>query len=485
VGRVANQAAFTVAVASMAILLSRAAPYALPLARVCGGLGVAVLCLLALGAVALPVAWIRAARRPEGDWLRVRALGYVVAGACCCCWFAFDEFSALACELALGAAVASWSIGCCLPWPRRLARLFDRVAVATLSTVLLFEIALRLLVGAGWLPILVSGADGSEQAIRANLLQPGDIFLGSRVNRLGFHDDEFATPPERNSPVVAVIGDSFVVGIVPHPYLFTSVCERELGIDVYSFGVRAVGLPEYCWLLRNRVRPVLPSLVVVCLFVGNDLPDSEARRSQRVGWLVALSPDSSMLLRAVHRLGVVLRTPAPGLAQDAGTVVPRDRLAEAYPFVEDWTKELPTLALDDLAALERRIAARLADPGRIDTELVRARLAELAELAGPAPLAVVVFPDSLQIQDELGPACGIPTATFAAARDAPQRLVIEACRAVGIPCLDLAPVLRAAAPERDGSLHVYHLRDTHLNAKGNRIAGLAIAEFLRPLLPRR
>lgn len=38
--------------------------------------------------------------------------------------------------------------------------------------------------------------------------------------------------------------------------------------------------------------------------------------------------------------------------------------------------------------------------------------------------------------------------------------------------------LRAAPPWEDGRRHVYHLRDTHWNARGNRIAGEELARFL-------
>ena len=59
-------------------------------------------------------------------------------------------------------------------------------------------------------------------------------------------------------------------------------------------------------------------------------------------------------------------------------------------------------------------------------------------------------------------------------RDMPQRLLREYAAAKGIPMLDLLPVLRAA--EVDG--RTYHLRDTHWNARGNRVAGEAIADFI-------
>jgi hypothetical protein len=48
--------------------------------------------------------------------------------------------------------------------------------------------------------------------------------------------------------------------------------------------------------------------------------------------------------------------------------------------------------------------------------------------------------------------------------------------------LDLPPPLRAVPPLADGRRHLYHLRDTHFNARGNRAAGWALAEFVRGLL---
>jgi hypothetical protein len=44
--------------------------------------------------------------------------------------------------------------------------------------------------------------------------------------------------------------------------------------------------------------------------------------------------------------------------------------------------------------------------------------------------------------------------------------------------LDVLPVLRAVAPLPDGNRHLYSLRDTHFNRRGNRFVGRALADFL-------
>ena len=38
--------------------------------------------------------------------------------------------------------------------------------------------------------------------------------------------------------------------------------------------------------------------------------------------------------------------------------------------------------------------------------------------------------------------------------------------------------MRAVEPLEHGRRHVYHLRDSHFNAAGNRVAGEALAAFL-------
>ena len=70
-------------------------------------------------------------------------------------------------------------------------------------------------------------------------------------------------------------------------------------------------------------------------------------------------------------------------------------------------------------------------------------------------------------------------------RHALRRRLVEWCEAQDIPCLDLWPVLDAVAPLEDGDRHLYLLRDTHWNARGNEVAGRALAPFVRLLMKAR
>jgi hypothetical protein len=71
-------------------------------------------------------------------------------------------------------------------------------------------------------------------------------------------------------------------------------------------------------------------------------------------------------------------------------------------------------------------------------------------------------------------------AALSAERELPQQRLLEHCRLRGLECLDLLEPLRRAQAEG----HVYHLRDTHWNAGGNRVAGTIIGEYLSERLAR-
>ncbi len=97
---------------------------------------------------------------------------------------------------------------------------------------------------------------------------------------------------------------------------------------------------------------------------------------------------------------------------------------------------------------------------------------------GARPFGVLLIPDEFQVEDALWAELELEGLE----RDRPQRLLAAELGRRGIPVLDLLPVLRGTAALGDGRRHVYHLRDTHWNARGNRAAGEALAGFVRGLL---
>jgi hypothetical protein len=112
-------------------------------------------------------------------------------------------------------------------------------------------------------------------------------------------------------------------------------------------------------------------------------------------------------------------------------------------------------------------------------DLAYAALLEARAAAGPVPFAVLLIPDEFQVEDDLWHQIE-QRAGRTLQRDLPQKLLGVWLAEQGIDYLDLLPVLRAVPELDDGQRHVYHLRDTHLNARGNR----AVAEALAPFLSR-
>jgi len=101
-------------------------------------------------------------------------------------------------------------------------------------------------------------------------------------------------------------------------------------------------------------------------------------------------------------------------------------------------------------------------------------------------LLVVLVPDEYQVNDELWngllPAAiqmyahSVPPSQARESfdRDYPQQRLREWAAERGVRVLDLLPALR----EAEKSARTYHLRDTHWNSHGNRVAGEELARAL-------
>jgi hypothetical protein len=109
-------------------------------------------------------------------------------------------------------------------------------------------------------------------------------------------------------------------------------------------------------------------------------------------------------------------------------------------------------------------------------------LDKIERAAGEVPLAFVLIPADFQVDDRLWDEI-VAAAEEERDRDLSQRRVVEWFEGRGRAVLDLLPILRSVEPLEDGRRHLYHLRDTHFNAKGNEVAGKALGEFVQRLLP--
>ena len=383
------------------------------------------------------------------------------------------------------------------PWLSHSARRRVELAVFSLClTAVLSEVALRALSHVRPSHLLARESDDPLAALRGWRLAPGSLRFGFPANATGHYDDPFTskrTQPRR----VAVIGDSFSIGAVPHALHYTTLAEGLLGdTEVMNLGISGIGPAEYEALLQHEALALQPDLVVVCLFAGNDLGAPEIRPTGLMGALSEVLDRRDVLIHLVPaRLARIaeereqLGTSRVAISQGAYDVplaadATPAQLEAALPFLADPMLEQPTQAKDTFLRLE---LSRLRDIATAEDGVYRrliARCARMRDEARPARLAFVLIPDEFQVEDALWSELTALGAEPDLERNRFQREVRSELERRGIPVVDLLPLLRAAQPLSDGRLHVYHLNDTHFNARGNRIAAEALAELVRTLLPR-
>jgi hypothetical protein len=199
-----------------------------------------------------------------------------------------------------------------------------------------------------------------------------------------------------------------------------------------------------------------PDLVLVNLFVGNDLESREPRWHERsylatVGrslWRLGQAPGIVFLPAGD---GSVYDDNAPGMNPDTFMEVQVDR---------SWIYERDSPQVNAAVARAAGFVVRMRD------------LTEAAD----ADLLVALLPDETQINADLRARVVAARELFATQFDweQPNRLLAQALADEHIDVLDLLPALSgAAARER-----VYKPADTHWNLAGNRVAAETLARAL-------
>jgi hypothetical protein len=316
----------------------------------------------------------------------------------------------------------------------------------------------------------------AEVALRvSHRLNPSFIFPDSSYNRFrgrpfaddydfklnsrGFKDVERRTEKPPGVYRVLAIGDSFVFGVVPHQHTFVTVLERLVNdhaaagrrapIEVVNMGVPGTGPREYLALLVDEGLAYSPDLVMVCVFVGNDLirVKKAAYEHAYVASLVRF------LFQARHFKGMIPH----------GAAVYRD---------DDATFS----SAKHLEIVAARSGVYVRDGRRLQRDLPDA-LASLSQIRDICrqrriDLLVVVIPDEVQVDPGLQEQVARRLRQRPADMDfgAPNEMLSRELGQRGIRSLDLLPAFRNSSAAR-----LYKPRDSHWNIAGNRLAAEAIA----------
>lgn len=377
-------------------------------------------------------------------------------------------------------------------------RLASRVALAGLSlllTVVALEAGLRLIARLWPSPLLVLASGDVEELVRRKTRAPGQLHLGFRSNSLGYNDEAFG--PRRPDRVrVVSIADSFAWGGAPHHFHFTTVAERHLPeTEVLNVGWSATGVDVYLYLLETVARPLRPDLIVINLFIGNDVAGLQERFEPGLeGWLRTDRWLAIQVPRRGWRLTLERlrkrREPQSGDGLPGQYSLGRSRevapaeLSEVFPWLDDPLVEPPTFSKESFLEIEARRARTLGrifdpkTPERLQEFLARLEL--LRRAAGEIPLLFTLIPDEYQVEDalweEVSARLDHPVDRFA-----PQSVLGAWFERKDQPYLDLLEPLREARPLADGRRHVYFARDTHLNRRGNEIVGRSLAAAIAEL----
>jgi hypothetical protein len=302
---------------------------------------------------------------------------------------------------------------------------------------------------------------------------------GFVLNSRSFRTREYPVARQPGAYRIVALGDSFTIGAGSYGRTWPALLEAEIGAqtgrptEVFALGVPGVG-PRFALRLWELERDLLlPDLVVLGFFVGNDFTDDRAAAlgGASLGPLLQVSYTARLarnLSRAWrHRTP---RAAPPPPSDRGGFEVPTEDL-ERLTFSRDEhlaiEAERLQISLRDNRARLRELAADVAQVlARLDAEVRRAG----------AEFVVMVIPDEYQVNEQLlreaAAALGVPRSAIDL--DAPQQHLTALLDAAAVRHLDLLPAFRNAARREE----LYYERNTHWNDAGNTLAARLLAEYL-------
>ncbi len=285
-----------------------------------------------------------------------------------------------------------------------------------------------------------------------------------------------SAPAGAEVPLVSLLGDSFTFGHgVGDEETFAALLPRFTRgpLRVVNAGLPGIGVPRAIVRYQRHVRRLAPDVVVLVVFLGNDLsdarPDGEAIRIVDGLIAPAATPTGwrSWLYRRSH---LVRLTGSAGAAPAVGRL--RRLLGLGEPFaMRTLRREMTNYALDPPPSIE---AARTA------TEEAIERLAATCRADG-ALLVAVLAPDRIQLAEASWRGALAMLRLDPAAFDSrrPQSVFVRLFERNDIPHLDLTPSFEAALQRGE---RLYFRHDRHWNARGHRLAAEEIGRFLHGLV---
>jgi hypothetical protein len=299
-----------------------------------------------------------------------------------------------------------------------------------------------------------------------------------RINQQGLRGEEL-TPKPQNGLRVLTIGDSFVFGVgVEDTETFTarlSSLAAQSGSQVQGLnaGIPAFGVPDAeSWMRRHGVG-LEPDVVIMAVFLGNDLVDASPDREEILLVDGLLKPGQSAggikawLFRHSH-----LYVAVKGLLEQPALMPLRSLLGLGEPW------KLRTLR-EEFGVYKTSAEGDLA-PAIEATDAALGRLVDLAEQQG-FRLVSVLIPSEIQVDPERWQA-GMVSLDLEPEKYDPQtptrifKALLERHR---IPTLDLGPCFAEGLARGED---LYFRLDRHWTVAGHNLAAEQLSTFLAATL---
>lgn len=303
--------------------------------------------------------------------------------------------------------------------------------------------------------------DSSYNRYRGKPLSP---IQGGNLNSKGFRGAEYTQAKPANTYRIISLGDSFAFGIVPVQYNYNSRIERQLNrkladqgkqFQLINMGIPGIGPQDYLALLTNEGIQLNPDMVMVSLFIGNDLLEAERAIDKQREWY-----SYSYVLSFVNYIIQVQRK-YEGQAYGSNEYIDDKPSLSVEKFLDNQTARAQIFLKGD-----RESATALNNQMEYIKQIKR--ICDSKNIK----LLVVMIPDETQINLE------VRQQVLAKMNVDPQQIDLKQPNQAlakiltqeKIPYLDLLDPVMTISKQK----LLYKPRDTHWNIAGNRVAAQAI-----------
>lgn len=351
----------------------------------------------------------------------------------------------------------------------RIIRTLKTTALVALVTLLIAECVLRATMLMSWSsPSYVADADIGYR------IRPASSYSKETMNAFGFNDVDHSDLKAKDVTRLAIVGDSFVFGVVPRAANLTAVVQRlahaaDEKIEVLNMGIPGAGPKNYRRLIGKDTVDRQADIVCVVLFVGNDV--------------IQAHPDFDTRLWLGDAREVLVRPYAVGWSAEYLTLYRFWRASSRMLRERLSASRDGTFSRQTFLEIERQRAVIFET---VPSKYVRDSYASLIDIARKMVATaqahnikffVVLAPDEIQVerslQNELAQSFRLDPSDHDF--DELPRNLARDLEAIGIPTLNLLPLFQDGRAVES----LYAKQDTHWNEVGNAVAGEAIWRFMQ------